>query len=227
MELIALVPMKGVSERVPNKNMRLFDGEPLFFKILKTLLQVPTVRTIAVNTDSAAIKNAIQRHFPTVKVIDRPVSLQGNNVQMNRILEYDMGLLEGRYFLQTHATNPLLTPSTLSKAIDSFFHGLAEGHDSLFSANVIQSRLYDAQKRPINHSLDALVNSQELTPIYEENSNIFIFSRESFLRRKHRIGSKPIIFEMSRIEGVDIDYEDDFRIAESVYAWRKEAEKTQ
>jgi len=219
-DITALVPMKKQSERIPNKNRRMFDGAPLFHKILSTLSDVPAIKKIVVDTDSEEIKEELNRNFSNVLIINRPEELQGNDVPMTEVIGHDLSQLDGEHFLQTHATNPLLTAPTISRSISLYLAGLNKGHDSLLSACVIQSRLYDKNAKPINHDLDACINSQNLEPIYEENSNIFIFSKTSFKARNHRIGTNPQIFEMSRIEGVDIDHEEDFRIAEILYKSR-------
>ena len=94
-------------------------------------------------------------------------------------------------------------------------------YDSLFSVTRIQSRLWDSLARAINHNPAILLRTQDLPPVYEENSCLYIFTKEVLERRHNRIGERPLMFEIDRIESWDIDEEQDFRIAEILYTERE------
>ena len=113
----ALVPMKGNSERVPNKNMKDFNGKPLCHWIIQTLENANYVDEILVNTDSDIIKEYVSKSFKKVRTIDRPVEIQGDFVSMNEIIKYDMSCSKNNYFLQTHSTNPCLTAKSIDLGI--------------------------------------------------------------------------------------------------------------
>ena len=108
MKLAALVPMRHHSQRVPGKNYRPLAGKPLFHHIIETLLAVPEIETVIVDTDSEPVMDGVRRHFPTVKLIQRPEHLRADDVPMNEILLYDTEQVDADFYLQTHATNPLL-----------------------------------------------------------------------------------------------------------------------
>lgn len=211
--VVALVPMKGHSERVPNKNMREFNGRPLCHWILNTLLSTDEIDEIAVNTDSSEIANEAKKFDATI--IDRPEELQGGTVPMNDIINHDIERVDADLYLQTHCTNPLLRPSTISDAISSFEENTTT--DSLFSVTPIKTRLWDGDCVPINHERDQLQRTQDLDPVYEENSNIFLFTRDSMKQRQNRIGDRPQMFPMTAEEAVDIDEPIDFKIAEFLH----------
>jgi len=214
MNVIALLPMKGHSERVPNKNLREFCGRPLYHWIAKALMDSQYVHKILINTDSEIIANDAKNNFDRVEIINRPEEICGDFVSMNKIIEYDLSRSEGDYFLQTHSTNPLLTAQTIDRAVDCFMNN-RDVYDSLFSVTRLQTRLYWSDGRPINHNPQELLRTQDLSPVFEENSNLYIFSRQSFLSNDNRrIGKKPYMFEIDRLEAVDIDDELDFKIAE-------------
>lgn len=210
--LVALLPMKGHSERVPNKNLREFNGRPLCHWMLNTLDAVPVVDEVVVDTDSAEIAEAARRFDATV--LDRPEELRGDHVPMNEIILHDIARVDADHCLQTHCTNPLLRPETISEAIAAFREG--DG-DSLFSVTPLQTRLWDADGEPINHERDELKRTQDLPPVYEENSNLYLFTRESVERRENRIGDDPEMFPMEASEAIDIDEMVDFRIAEMLH----------
>ena len=217
-KVIALLPMKGTSERVPNKNMRDFNGKPLYHAIMKSLLASKYIDKVVINTDSNLIaKDAKENFGDKVVIIDRPKEIQGGDVSMNVIINYDLNQLDGEHFIQTHSTNPLVKTETIDKAIKQYFDKL-DTYDSLFGVTKVQTRFYDKNAKPINHNPEELLRTQDLEPLYEENSNFYIFSKKSFYSsNKRRIGLKPQIFEVNKLEAVDIDEPEDFILAELLY----------
>jgi CMP-N-acetylneuraminic acid synthetase len=211
--LAALVPMKGHSERVPNKNLREFNGRPLCHWILHTLKTTPEVDEIVVDTDSDEIATEAETFGATV--IDRPERLQGDQVPMNDIILHDIRKVDADIYLQTHCTNPLLRPSTIGRAVDTFVEG--DDCDSLFSVTSLQTRLWNGNEEPINHVRDELQRTQDLDPVYEENSNIYIFTQDSVEQRENRIGDNPKMFSMDTEETIDIDKLIHFRVAEFLH----------
>jgi CMP-N-acetylneuraminic acid synthetase len=211
--LVALVPMRHHSQRVPGKNYRMLAGKPLFHHIIETLLTVPEISEVVVDTDSETIMDGLHQHFPQVTVIDRPEELRADDVPMNDILIHDTAQVQADFYLQTHSTNPLLKPQTVSRAIQSLLTNYPN-HDSLFSVTRLQTRLYFQDGRAINHDPTVLIQTQNLPPVYEENSCLYIFTRENLMKRRHRIGEKPIMFEIDAEEAWDIDEELDFAITD-------------
>lgn len=214
--LAALVPMRHSSERVPGKNYRMFAGKPLYHRIINTLLACSLVDEIMIDTDSPVIMEDAARNFPTVRVIERPEKIRGGDVPMNAILSFDTTQIKADWYLQTHSTNPLLKAETITRAIELFYNSLPN-YDSLFSVTRLQTRFWDKDARPVNHDPNVLLRTQDLAPVFEENSNIYIFNRENLTATGNRIGKKPLMFEMDRLEAVDIDEEADFKIAELLY----------
>ncbi len=212
-KLAALVPMRHHSQRVPGKNYRPLAGKPLYYHIIETLFAVPAIEKIVVDTDSEPIIDDLSQHFPQVKVINRPESLRADDVPMNDVLIYDTNQVQADFYLQTHSTNPLLKPETVSRAIKSFMADYPT-HDSLFSVTRLQTRLYDQHGSAINHDPAILIRTQDLPPIFEENSCLYIFTRENLIKWHHRIGKRPMMFEIDSDEAWDIDEELDFEICD-------------
>jgi len=215
-KIVALVPMRHHSERVPGKNYRPLAGKPLFHHIINTLNAVEGLDAILVDTDSPVLIEGLAEHFPTVRTINRPEHLCGDGVPMNEILIHDTGVIEADYYLQTHSTNPLLRAETISAAIQTFLTSLPE-YDSLFGVTRLQTRLWDQLGRPVNHNPNVLLRTQDLPPIYEENSCIYIFSRQILISRRNRLGERPLMFEIPSIEAWDIDEELDFTVADTLF----------
>ncbi len=211
--IVALVPMRHSSERVPGKNYRPIAGQPLYHYIIRTLLTCPEVDEVAIDTDSPLVLEDCAQVFPSVRLIKRPEELRGGMVPMNDILLYDVTLLKADYFLQTHSTNPLLKVETISRAIERFLHSRPL-YDSLFGVTRLQTRLWWSDGSPVNHDPAVLQRTQDLGPVFEENSNLYLFDRKTLQQRKNRIGERPLLFEIPRNEAWDIDEEIDFIIAE-------------
>jgi CMP-N-acetylneuraminic acid synthetase len=210
-KIVALVPMRHHSQRVPGKNFRPLSGKPLFHHIISTLLRVPEIAEILVDTDSPEVITGLQEHFPAVNVIERPDHLRANEIAMNEILAYDTAQVEADFYLQTHSTNPLLKAETISNAIQALTSNYP-AYDSLFSVTRWQTRLWDQLGRAINHNPAILLQTQDLPPVYEENSCIYIFKRDTLISRRNRLGARPMMFEIKAAEAWDIDEELDFEI---------------
>jgi CMP-N-acetylneuraminic acid synthetase len=212
-KIIALVPMRHHSQRVPKKNFRLIAGKPLFHHILNTLLECNEIDHILVDTDSPIIIDDIHKNFSTILITERPDHLRADDIPMNEVLANDVQNYEADFYLQTHSTNPLLKAKTISKAINSFLENYPI-YDSLFSVTQIQSRLWDQLSRPINHNSNILLQTQDLPPVYEENSCLYIFTRDILLKKHNRIGDRPLMYTIKPEESWDIDNELDFKITE-------------
>ncbi len=213
--IVALVPMRHHSERVPGKNYRPLAGKPLFHHILDTLLQCKQISRVAVDTDSPVIIAGLTEHYPQVTVINRPAHLSADTTPMNEVLLHDTALLPADLYLQTHSTNPLLRPDTISRAIRTLVD-LFPACDSLFSVTRLQTRLWDQLGRPVNHNPAILLRTQDLPPIYEENSCIYLFTRQTLEQRRNRLGERPYLFEIPAAEAWDIDEELDFAIVDLI-----------
>lgn len=219
--LVALLPMKANSVRVPSKNFRPLAGKPLFRWILDTLLAMPEIDAVVINTDARQIlaDNGLVDGEANGRVIirDRKPEICGDLVSMNLVLADDVQNVAADAYLMTHTTNPLLSARALSDAVAKYRAGVAAGTaDSLFTVNKHQTRFYRADCSPVNHDPDNLIPTQDLEPWFEENSNAYIFSGESFGSTKARIGSKPIMFETAKLESVDIDGPEDWALAEAL-----------
>ena len=215
-KIIALVPMRHSSERVPGKNYRPFAGRPLYHHIVNSLLACPQIAQVVIDTDSPTIMADAYENFPQVTVIERPEKLRGGMVPANEVLLHDVKQVPADFYLQTHSTNPLLRPRTISSAIDGFLSNYPT-YDSLFTVTRLQTRLWDQLGRAINHNPGVLLRTQDLPPVYEENSNLYIFTAEILEKRRSRLGERPLMFEVDPMEAWEIDEELDFQVAEFLY----------
>ena len=213
-DCVALLPLKANSVRVPKKNFRPFNGKPLVHWILDSLLAIDWIERVVINTDARPeLASVGVTDSGRIVIRDRSPELIGDEVSMNRILEDDIANVPARTYVMTHTTNPLLSSDSIIAAMSAFKND--EQCDSLFTVNKHQTRFYREDVSAVNHDPENLIPTQDLEPWYEENSNLYIFTRESFAKTGARIGAKPRMFQTPRLEAVDIDTLEDWRMAEA------------
>ena len=219
-DVVAIVPMRHNSERVPGKNYRDFAGRPLFHWVVKSLIESGAVDRVVIDTDSPTIRESCEQDFPDVLVLERPEHLRAGETPMNEVLLHTIDRVPARFYVQTHSTNPLLRAATVGEAIRTLREKYPE-HDSLFTVTPLFTRLWDALARPVNHNAAILLRTQDLPPIYEENSCLYVFTRDVLVHQRNRIGLRPLMWPMPAEEAVDIDEEIDFRVAEILFKERE------
>lgn len=209
----AFIPLKGHSERVPRKNMRDFGGAPLFHTIVRTLEASKRVDTIYIDTDSDEIADSATG-FGSVVVIRRRDDLRGDDVSVNLLIQAFLDRFDSEHIIQTHATNPLLATDTIDRAVAQYFAD--PGITSLFAVTRYQARFFTADLEAVNHDPTELLPTQQLSPLFLENSNFYIFGNRAFREHGRRITDRTAMFEMEPMEAIDIDEERDFALATSL-----------
>ena len=207
--MIAILPLRKNSKRLINKNIKKINNKPLYKYILNTLIKSSNIKKIIISTDY----NLKIKKNKKIKILTRPKNLRGN-CNMNLVIEHVLNKVDGKYFLQTHATSPLLKIVTLDNAIKYYFS--QKIYDSVFSVTNTKKRLWSFKNKPLNHEVNHSPTTQNLKSIYEENSGFYIFSRKSFFKKKNRIGNRPKLYEINKIEAFDIDDVHDFAIVQKI-----------
>ena len=214
--------MRHDSERVRGKNYRPLGGRPLYHHIVAALLACDQIDEVVIDTDSPLITADAQSSFPSVRVLERPERLLGGDIPMNDVLLNDIEQVPADLYVQTHSTNPLLRPDTIRRALDAFLS--ADGrYDSLFTVTPLQTRLWTPDGKAINHDPSVLLRTQDLPPVMEENSCLYVFDAATIRKRGNRIGERPLLFAIEREEAWDIDEEIDWSVAAALYATRQDA----
>jgi len=224
-KICVIIPIKHSSQRVPGKNYRMFNNYPLYQYIVDTLLSCSFIDQIVIDTNSPIIKEGINHKYKEQNIIiyDRPENLCSHDTPVNNLLINVIESLKLNtqfdIFIQTHTTNPLLRKETILESLQKYIDGLNQGYDSLFTVKKWQTRLYTQKNNiveALNHNINELIPTQDLNPLYEENSCLYIFNYENLFKRKHRIGYNPLIIVMDDLESQDIDTETDFKLAELI-----------
>ena len=219
--LVALLPMKANSVRVPSKNFRPLASKPLFRWILDSLLELEEIDRVVINTDARDIlaQNGLVDGEANGRVMirDRKPEICGDFVSMNLVLADDIEAVPADTYVMPHTTNPLLSAATIRGAVGRYREAVAAGEaDSLFTVNRIQTRFYREDGSAVNHDPDNLIRTQDLEPWFEENSNLYVFTADSFASTGARIGQKPVLFETPKLESVDIDGPEEWDMAEAL-----------
>lgn len=222
-KIVALLPMKAQSIRVPNKNFKELSNKPLFEWILESLINIDQISNIVINTDAIDILKGFDLiNNEKIIIKERKLELCGDLVSMNKIIENDLDDFSADIYLMTHTTNPFLSSNTIRESIKVFNKLISEEkYDSLFSVNKVQTRFYSKDSSPINHDPDKLVRTQDLEPWYEENSCLYLFSKDSFMNTNARIGKNPFMYETPKLESIDIDNSEDWELAEALGSFMK------
>jgi CMP-N-acetylneuraminic acid synthetase len=212
----AFIPLKSHSERVPGKNFKLLGGKPLYLWIITTLLQIPEINEIVIDTDSDDSDLWKLAEHPRIVIKKRAPNLVGDFVSMNEIILDYLATASENDFLMTHVTNPFLSQGTIIKAIQDYYEQKEKGFDSLFSVSIIQGRLFNQQAKPINHDPSKLLRTQDLETIFLENSCLYLFDKATFLKNNARIGSKPYLLAIPALDAIDIDTREEWDLAQKI-----------
>lgn len=211
MKVVALIPIKLNSKRVPGKNIkRLYDGTPLMSFIQKSCLDARKIDEVYIYCSDDAV---IPYVLPGVKYLKRPKYLDGDDINANDFIREFMKTVDADIYVNAHTTSPFAKASTIDECVDKVASGQ---YDSAFCAESLRTFMWQ-DGRPINFNPDNFPRTQDLPLIYGETSIAYVFTKESFLKHNRRLGSKPYVKEVSRIEAIDIDYPEDFAIANAIY----------
>jgi CMP-N-acetylneuraminic acid synthetase len=220
-EIVAFLPMRKGSQRIKNKNIKDFadvKGGLTFIKISQ-LLKSTKIDKIIVSTNDDEVKN-IALSFKNSKIVldDRPEQLASSTTSTDDLINYLPSIIDSGIILWTHVTSPFVTENIYDKMIEKYLEKVNE-NDSLMSVTKIQKFLWN-KDRPINYdkSKEKWPRTQTIEPVYEINSGAFISEIEVYKSLNDRIGNKPYLYELSDKEAFDIDWNDDFDIAEVLWS---------
>ena len=209
--VVAFVPLKLQSRRVPGKNLRALGGKPLFIWILDSLSRAKHIDQIYIfASEDWFAESPTYSGEREVKQLERPRSLDSDDVTGEQIYQSFAAHVPSDYYLLAHATSPFLSPKTIDACVEAVF---SEGFDSALTVKRHQTFVRDASGRPINFSLDRMLPTQRLSPVFSDTSGLYLFSAET-LQSGKRTGRNPYMKEVCFAEALDIDNEEDFLMAE-------------
>jgi CMP-N-acetylneuraminic acid synthetase len=218
------LPVRKGSERVLNKNTRPFANfkHGLLELKLNVLIHVEGVNEIIVSTNDAEcakVGHLFSSISNKVRVDNRPDHLASSDTSLSDLIKYVPTITDRKHILWTHVTSPFLETEDYNNAIKFYLEALVNGFDSLMSVVLFKNFLWSKEKNDLVNRIneEKWPRTQDLMDLYEIDSGLFIASKEVLQTRGDRIGSKPILFENDKIKSFDIDWEEDFIIAEAIY----------
>lgn len=212
MKIVAFVPIKLNNQRTPGKNIKKFDdGSALITVFLRTLIKVKSITQIYVFCSDPVVQNYL---IPGVIFLQRPEYLDTQEATPQDIIGEFMKLVDSDIYVVCHCTSPFVTAEHIGECIEAVQSGR---HDSSFTGEKIQKLIWTRENIPLNFEPDCVPRTQDLEPLYGEISAAYVFRKEVFVKLRRRIGLSPHITEVSGIEVIDIDYPEDFELANAVY----------
>lgn len=217
------LPTRKGSERVTNKNTKPFAGIAggLVENKLIQLLRSQRIDEIlfSSNDETCLLLAKKYSYDKRIKIIPRPDSLCQSTTDLQDLICYVPTITECEHILWGHVTTPLAGAEYYDKGIEVYFQKLKEGYDSLVGVSELKNFILDKTGKLINNSTClAWPRTQDLAPLYPINHTMFLTSRDVYINQKNRVGGKPALFVMDEIHSFDIDWPEDFQIAELLYA---------
>ena len=218
------LPVRAGSQRVKNKNAKPFAGMDggLLFNKLRQLKSANKVQEVIVSTNDEAclrVAESFAKDFPKLRILKRPDCLCDSSTNLKDLIRYVHGITECEHILWGHVTTPLVHGEIYDKAVDVYMEALKNGYDSLVSVSPFRNFLLDEEGRMVNNTTGLeWPRTQDLTPLYEINHAMFIAPRAMYAEGR-RSGSHPKLYELDKLRSHDIDWEDDFVIAEELFKY--------
>lgn len=211
MKTVALIPIKLDSKRIPNKNIKpFFDGTPLMHFIQKICLKSDKIDETYIYCSDEEVQKYI---LPGVKFLKRPKYLDGDNINANDFIKEFLKTVDADIYVNTHTTSPFAKVETINACIEKV---ASNEYDSAFCAESVKTFMWK-DSIPINFDPANFPRTQDLPLIYAETSIAYVFTKNTFKKYNRRVGIKPYIHEIGKIEAIDIDYPEDFDIANAIY----------
>lgn len=209
MNIVAIMPIKLENERCPGKNIRILGSKPLLQHELYNLKETRLCNSINVFCSS----NEIVEFLPEgVVFVKRPKYLDLPTSNFSQIFSCFMEMHDADIYVYAHATAPFITVETMKQCIEAVKTGK---YDSAFCAIKLQTYLWQ-EGEPLNFDATNLPRTQDLIPVYQETSGVYVFTKDVFMKYRRRVGKNPFIKEVSFKESVDIDTPEDFELAEAL-----------
>jgi CMP-N-acetylneuraminic acid synthetase len=223
--ITAFLPCRKGSQRIPDKNVKLFAGvEGGLLKIkLEQLLACQSIDSIVISSNDERVLNFVNNiRDSRIIVDDRPAHLGSSSTTTDELIKYVPSIITEGDVLWTHVTSPFITELDYTDIINRYLEVLHNGYDSLMTVLKLQGFIWDENK-PISYDRNDLKwpMTQNVKPLYEVDSGVFLSSIDNYKKLDDRIGEKPFLLEQGKLKSVDIDWPDDFTFAEEL--WKRKS----
>lgn len=218
MKVVAFLPVKGSSSRVHNKNTALLDGKPLFIRTLEKLVSCEFIDEVYLDTESDDII-ALADHIDC-KVLKRNAKLATNTTDGHALFMNEVVQVEADIYIQILCTSPFISRQTIQAGVDAVAKG---EHDS--AVLVSREKQYTWSESGPNYNLNRIPNSVDLPDTVVETMGLYIVRRETALETKRRIGLCPLLLNATPLEAIDVNWPEDFKLADLIAAGLREKDR--
>lgn len=209
MKIVAFSPIRLNSKRVKGKNLKMIGGKPMLCHIFETLKNVNEINEIYAFCSNEEIVPLLP---DGVNFLKRSETLDDDMTLGEEIYDAFVNTIDADIYVLAHTTSPFIKPESFSKALSMI---IEHGYDSAFSVEKIQTFTW-FNNEPLNYSLTHIPRTQDIKPIYVETSGFYIFKKNIWKEKRQRIGDKPYLLVVDKIQGIDIDNNEDFEFATSI-----------
>ncbi len=216
MKISVVVPAKGSSDRLREKNLIKVLDYSLTEMACEKLLKSKVINNVYLDTDSEKIIDDVLHLFSKgLKLIKRPKELANNKITANDLMIYALHSIDKcDLILQSFVTSPLLKIETIDKCIKKFIS--SKKHDAFLTVESTQEYWWSKDCKPTNFDINELPNSVDLETIYKETHGLYGTYTKSLFKNKNRFGSNPLLIETSKVEGLDINDGDDLKFLRAI-----------
>jgi len=216
MKKIAMIPVRMGSKRVKNKNLRLLGNKPLVAYVIEAAVKADIFDEIYINSESDIFKEIADQYG--VKFYKRPEQLSSDQATNDHFALDFMDNIEGDILIQLLATSPFIT----SNQIIEFTNKSVEYDTLISTAKVKIESIYKGN--PINFNQKEITPpSQLLEPIQAYACSLMSWKYDNYKVNMEQYGAgyhggdgKIGFYELSGHATVDIDEEEDFKLAEAI-----------
>lgn len=216
MKVVAFLPAKGSSSRIESKNMKLLDGKPLFLHTLEKLVSSKLFDDVYLDTESPEVIEAANE--VNCRILKRDKSLASNKVDGNKMFLNEVNHIEADIYVQILCTSPFIQIDTIKAGIEEV------RNNSLYDSAVLirKEKLYLWNDHGPSYNIENIPNSVDLSDTIIETMGLYIIKKEAALQTQRRIGNNPFLLEASALEAIDVNWPDDFKLAELIAAGERE-----
>lgn len=219
-KVTCFLPCRQGSERVPRKNIKPFAGysSGLIELKLTQLSEAKNIDEVVLSTNDTEILNfAARLNLANLRLHQRDEALASSLTSTDTLVAHALDLIPEGEILWTHVTSPFITAQHYDAIIQSYREKLTQGYDSLMTTTAIYGFLWQDEK-PLNYdrNKEKWPRTQTLKPIHEVNSGVFLASSNIYQKYNDRIGQKPYLYQLDKITSHDVDWPEDFVIAELI-----------
>jgi CMP-N-acetylneuraminic acid synthetase/regulator of RNase E activity RraA len=218
MKVVAFLPAKGTSSRVESKNLKLLDGKPLFLHTLEKLMECDFIDEVYLDTESDDVIDLASEI--NCKVLKRDSNLASNTTDGNKLFLNEVKHVEADIYIQILGTSPFIEKETIQKGVKAI-------QNKEFDSSVLirKERLYTWNEKGPNYNIEDIPNSFDLGDTIIETMGLYIVKREAVLSTRRRIGDKPYLLEATPLEAIDVNWPEDFDLANLIAAGKREKER--